>query len=91
MDDANLHQPQKIRVLASKTASMKVAKMLASKGPRFNHSCMGPLVPRLVVFIAWNRLELLGTLENTIEVKQRMDAFGAELRPVDIANITEQL
>ena len=26
-----------------------------------------------------------------IEVKQRMDAFGAELRPVDIANLTEQL
>ena len=52
---------------------------------------MGPLFPRLVVFITWNQLELLGTLENTIEVKQRMDAFGAELRPVDIANLTEQL
>ena len=52
---------------------------------------MGPLFPHLVAFITWNQLELLGTLENTIEVKQRMDAFGAELRPVDIANITAQL
>ena len=52
---------------------------------------MGSLFPRLVAFTSWNHLELLGTLENTIEVKQRMDAFGAELRPVDIANITVQL
>lgn len=45
----------------------------------------------LAAFITWNQPELLATLENTIEVKERMDAFGAELRPVDMAHLTEQL
>ncbi|OYQ31605.1 5-oxoprolinase [Niveispirillum lacus] len=45
----------------------------------------------LAGWIVWPKPEPLARLENTVEIKGRMDAHGNELRPIDEANIREAL
>lgn len=50
------------------------------------------LVPGgLAAWIIWPKPEPMAKLENTVEVKGRMTAKGEELRPIDEADIREQL
>ena len=45
----------------------------------------------LAGWIVWPKPEPLAKLEDTVEIKGRMDAFGKEVRPVDDADIRAQL
>ncbi len=45
----------------------------------------------LAGWIVWPKPEPLARLENTVEIKGRMDAQGRELRPIDEANIRDAL
>ncbi|WP_309611728.1 hydantoinase/oxoprolinase family protein, partial [Sphingomonas sp.] len=45
----------------------------------------------LAGWIVWPKPEPLARLEDTVEIKGRMDAFGKEVRPVDDADIRTQL
>jgi N-methylhydantoinase A len=50
------------------------------------------LVPGgLAAWIVWPKPEPLARLEDTVEVKGRMDAFGKEVRPLDEADVRAQL
>jgi N-methylhydantoinase A len=50
------------------------------------------LVPGgLAAWIVWPKPEPLARLEDTVEISGRMDAFGNEVRPLDEANVREQL
>ncbi|WP_394760444.1 hydantoinase/oxoprolinase family protein [Phenylobacterium sp.] len=50
------------------------------------------LVPGgLAAWIVWPKPEPLAKLENTVEIKGRLDASGAEIRPLDEADIRRQL
>jgi len=50
------------------------------------------LVPGgLAAWIVWPKPEPLARLEDTVEVKGRMDAFGKEVRPLDEADVRTQL
>ena len=50
------------------------------------------LVPGgLAAWIIWPKPEPLAKLENTVEVKGRIDAAGKEVRPLDEADVREQL
>ena len=45
----------------------------------------------LAGWIVWPKPEPLAKLEDTVEIKGRMDAFGVEVRPIDDANIRAAL
>ena len=45
----------------------------------------------LAGWIVWPKPEPLARLEDTVEIKGRMDAFGVEVRPIDDANIRAAL
>ena len=45
----------------------------------------------LAGWIVWPKPEPLARLEDTVEIKGRMDAFGGEVRPTDDADIRQQL
>ena len=45
----------------------------------------------LAGWIVWPKPEPLAKLEDTVEIKGRMDAYGTEVRPVDDADIRAQL
>ena len=45
----------------------------------------------LAGWIVWPKPEPLAKLEDTVEIKGRMDAFGKEVRPIDDADICVQL
>jgi N-methylhydantoinase A len=45
----------------------------------------------LAGWIVWPKPEPLAKLEDTVEIKGRMDAFGAEVRPIDDADIRAAL
>jgi N-methylhydantoinase A len=50
------------------------------------------LVPGgLAAWIIWPKPEPMAKLENTVEIKGRLDANGAEVRPLDEADIRQQL
>jgi N-methylhydantoinase A len=50
------------------------------------------LVPGgLAAWIVWPKPEPLAKLENTVEIKGRIDAHGDEVRPIDAADVREQL
>lgn len=45
----------------------------------------------LAGWIVWPKPEPMAKLEDTVEIKGRMDAFGGEVRPIDDANIRAAL
>jgi N-methylhydantoinase A len=45
----------------------------------------------LAGWIVWPKPEPMAKLEDTVEIKGRMDAFGGEVRPIDDANIRTAL
>eukprot|EP01062_Namystynia_karyoxenos_P036083 TRINITY_DN262_c0_g1_i6.p1 TRINITY_DN262_c0_g1~~TRINITY_DN262_c0_g1_i6.p1 ORF type:complete len:1359 (+),score=565.70 TRINITY_DN262_c0_g1_i6:95-4078(+) len=42
-------------------------------------------------WIVWRQPELLATLDNTVECRERVDGFGKEVRPVDEGHLRQQL
>ena len=45
----------------------------------------------LAAFIVWNKGDLLAPLESTVEVRERIDANGQIVRPLDRDHLKEQL
>ena len=45
----------------------------------------------LAAFIVWNKGPLLAPLESTVEVKERIDAEGQVVRPLDVADLQRQI